>query len=159
MKQMDSDGLWLCRMQGAMFQESLKTQESSSAVFIRRFMYSDLAERMDGGLFPYSSDPHVNEVLSSFGHRYGSEYYSVEELYWIGYLYRYWSYTYEEASKKIYRICGAREMRSLYFPYHSLDPEAAIGRILEAKGIHMETPEEEIERGVRILREIMKMRI
>ena len=152
MKQMDSEGLWLCRMQGTMFRESLKTEESSSAVFIRRFMNSDVARRMDEGNFPYGSDPVVNEVVSLYDHPYGSAHYSTEELYWIGYIYRYWSYIYGTSSKAVYRICGAREMRSLYFPYHSLDPEAAVGRILEAKGVRAETPEEEIARGVRILR-------
>ncbi len=156
MRQMEPDGLWLCRKQGEIFRESLNTQESSSAVFIRRFMYSDLAERMDEGLFQYCADPCVNESVSVYGRKYGSECFSPEELYWIGYVYRYWSYVHEVKSKAIYRICGAREMRALYFPYHSLDPEAAVSRILEAKGIRPATPEDELEQGVRILRAIIR---
>ena len=73
MKQMDSEGLWLCRMQGTMFRESLKTEKSSSAVFIRRFMNSDVARRMDEGNFPYGSDPVVNEVVSDLNEIWPSE--------------------------------------------------------------------------------------
>ena len=46
MNKMDHDGLIMCRMQGRMFELSLN-EEGSSAVFIRRFMNSSLAKRMD----------------------------------------------------------------------------------------------------------------
>jgi hypothetical protein len=48
------------------------------------------------------------------------------------------------------------ELRLLYYPYHSLDPEQAIERILEAKGISLQNTEIEItERGVKILRNLL----
>ena len=43
----------------------------------------------------------------------------------------------------------------LYFPYHSLDPEQAIERIKESKGI---VPEDDIKRGVEILRKVREKR-
>ena len=75
------------------------------------------------------------------------------ELYWMGYLYRYWCYTYEKTSKQVYRIIKPTELRKLFFPYHSLDNAAAIERILEAKN----SREEDLtQRGVEIFRRISK---
>lgn len=71
----------------------------------------------------------------------------------MGYLYRYWAYTYEISSKHVYKQMKANELRKLYYPYHSLDPAQAIERILESKGIE---EEDYIEKGVRILREILQ---
>lgn len=156
MKKIDSFGLDLCKMQGALFVVS-KNLASGSAVFIRRFMHSEVAERMDNGTIAFSSDNQeslLKEIEKEYNdHPYGKEKYADEELYWIGYTYRYWSYCYEKSSKSIYKISGAKKMRNLYYPYHSLDPLMAIGRILESK----EKPaQDSIEEGVKILRKIIK---
>lgn len=45
------------------------------------------------------------------------------------------------------------ELRNLYFPCHSLDPAQAIERIKEAKGL---LDEDDIKRGVEILREVRR---
>ena len=74
-------------------------------------------------------------------------------MYWIGYLYRYWAYTFEKSSKQVFRSIKPEELRELYFPYHSLDPAQAIERILEAKGME---DRDQITRGVEILRRIRK---
>ena len=47
MKTMDRDGLLLCSMQAKAFELSKKEEESSSEIFIRRFMNSDIAQKMD----------------------------------------------------------------------------------------------------------------
>ena len=84
---------------------------------------------------------------------YGKERYGREELYWLGYLYRYWAYTYEKSSKQVYKQMKAKELRKLYYPYHSLDPAQAIERILESNGSE---EEDYTEKGVRVLREILE---
>lgn len=48
------------------------------------------------------------------------------------------------------------ELRDLYYPYHSLDCQAAIERILEAKGI---SSEDYISQGVEILRSLQARKI
>ena len=75
---------------------------------------------------------------------YGSVKYSPEEMYWIGYIYRYFAYTYGKTSVQVYRIIKPKELRELYLPYHTMDPAQAIDRILEAKGIdnHSDASEE-----------------
>lgn len=157
MRKMDEIGLKLCKMQAEVFAGSLIKMECSSLIFIRRFMNSQVARRMDGEGFLFESCD-VNQVLEEvnveFGiSSYGKEKYSENELYWIGYIYRYWSYTYQKTSKQLYKMMKPQELRSLYYPYHSLDPAQAIERILEAKGMD---ENDLIARGVKIMREIMK---
>lgn len=153
MKAMDENGRALCRMQAEVFAASLNETECSSPVFLRRFMYSDVAVRMDSGmlLFEAGSVRSVFEELEEqFGESgYGKIRYGENELYWIGYLYRYWCCIYEKTSKQVYRIIKPKELRDLYYPYHSLDTAAAIDRILEAKGMR---EEDLIRRGVEIMR-------
>ena len=156
MKRIDEIGTKLCKMQADIFAASLTETECSSAIFARRFMNSNAAKRMDEGsfLFEASSIKSVMEELEEqFGQTdYGKVKYSENELYWMGYLYRYWCYTYEKTSKQVYKIIKPGELRTLFFPYHSLDTAEAIERILEAKG---QREEDYTKRGVEILRDIM----
>ena len=155
MKEMDSYGLKLCKFQAELFRQSVESAECSSAIFIRRFMLSDLAKRLDkeGILFEAIdlADAFL-EIETQFGpSKYGKIKFGKEELYWSGYIYRYWAYMTGESSRQLYKIIKPDELRKLYFPYHSLDPEQAIERIRESKNL---TEEDEINRGVRILRRI-----
>lgn len=156
MRIFDEIGLKLCRMQGEVFEKSAAMVSCGSAVFLRRFMRSSVAQRMDQEGFQYEScDIYtiLQEIEEEFGGTdYGSEKYGGEELYWIGYLYRYWCYTYEKTSKQVYKIIKPKELRELFYPYHSLDPAQAIERILEAKGIEGQDYTKE---GVQILRRLM----
>ena len=156
MRMFDETGLKLCRMQAELFAHSASKLTCSSPIFLRRFMYSKVAARMDQGGFLYEScteDSILREIEEEYGPTdYGKETYSPEELYWIGYLYRYWCYTHEKSSKQIYGIIKPGELRKLYYPYHSLDPAQAIARILESKN----KEEKDLnQKGVEILRRVM----
>lgn len=159
MREIDDYGLRVCRYQGNLFQESLNYTECSSPIFLRRFMYSDVAARMDTDGFLFESlgiQDAIDEVQNQFGESdYGSIKYSKNELYWMGYLYRYWAYTRECSSKSIFKIIKPGNLKELYFPYHSLDPSQAIERIMESKGI---SEEDMIRKGVEILRKIRAKR-
>lgn len=156
MRAFDDIGLKLCRMQAEIFVLSAARLTCSSAIFLRRFMLSSVASRMDQSGFLYEAcdaNEILQEIESEFGKTdYGREKYSTEELYWIGYIYRYWCYTYEQSSKQIYRTIKPKELRELYYPYHSLDPAQAIERILEAKS---SDERDYTEKGVDILRRII----
>lgn len=160
MKKIDEEGLKLCALQADVFADSLAAMQCSSPVFIRRFMNSQVASRMDkrGFLLGASDAARVlNEVDSQYGPTsYGKERYGREELYWLGYLYRYWAYTYEKSSKQVYKQVKAKDLRKLYYPYHSLDPAQAIERILEGIGSGEEEEEDYTEKGVEILRGILE---
>ena len=139
MKKIDRDGLLLCEMQAKAFELSAVEQNTSSAVFIRRFMNSDVAKQLDN-MAVLQSNMQSADILKLIDEEYGkSEYgsvkYSLNELYWIGYIYRYYAYTYDKTSKQVYKIVKPKELRDLFLPYHTMDPAQAIDRILEAKGL------------------------
>ncbi len=156
MRALDSNDLLLCRMQGRFFESSVHMTGCASAVFVRRFMNSQLAERMDSGAFLFESSTHeqlFEELDQEFGASdYGKANFASDELYWMGYLYRYWARAFETRSAHVFKCIGAKELRELFGPYHTLDPEQAIRRIAEAKGIELEQDDNEL--AVKVLREI-----
>lgn len=139
MKDIDVNGLFLCKYQAKTFVESLSYDASSSAMFIKRFMNSQVGKRFDkhSPLFEANSEQElIDEVNAEYNNKvYGKEKYTKDEIYWIGYIYRYWAYTTDFSSKYIYKIIPVQELVKLYYPYHTLDPADAIDRIYEAKGI------------------------
>ena len=143
----------LCELQACVFEASLRCSDDGSAVFVRRFMRSDLARRLDaaGAELEFAdADQMVREVDAEYGGApYGSLRFSADELHWMGYLYRYWCCMTGEPSKAVYKAIGARELRSLFFAYHSLDPALAVDRIRDAKGL---LGPDEVSRGVELLR-------
>ena len=157
MKNFNEYGLKLCRYQAILFSLSREKTECSSPVFLRRFMYSGAARRMDSDGFLFESVSQadlIDEINAEYGETdYGKVKYNTEELYWIGYIYRYWCYVREISSKRLYKIIKPEELKKLYYPYHSLDPAQAVERIIEAKGLG---EEEYIQRGLELLRELRK---
>lgn len=106
-----------------------------------------------------SVDDVIRTVHAEYGGTsYGSELYPSEVLYWMGYVYRYWCIDYGWSSRRAHALCGAREMRELYYAYHTLDPGQCVERILESKGeIVLSTAERDMEldrRGIEALRRI-----
>ena len=154
MREIDHDGLMLCRIQGDIFEASLTECGCSSPIFIRRFMNSRFAERMDSDDYLDASDaPNAAfaELDEQYGQSsYGTARYDADLLHWMGYLYRYWVYTRQMPSAEVYQIVPARELATLFPAYHSLDPAQAISRILESKGLDQE--EDFTKRGVEALR-------
>lgn len=74
-------------------------------------------------------------------------------MYWIGYLYRYFAFTYELSSVQVYKIVKPKELRGLFLPYHTMDPAQAVERILEAKGMIL-NDDRELERQYEIFKKI-----
>ncbi len=157
MKKIDSDGLLLCEIQAKTFENSIEMTQSSSEIFIRRFMNSKIVKTMDNCSLldmTLQSKDLLILIEEQYGvSRYGKEKYSHNEMYWIGYLYRYFSYIYELSSLQVYKIIKPKELRELYLPYHTLDPAQAIERILEAKGM-LYDEEVELKRQYEIFKRI-----
>ena len=156
MRKMDADGFALCKLQADAFEASADYMPGSSAIFVRRFMYSRVAESLDRGLSPFD-DCSAGDLLQGVFDEYakpptGSVKMGREQLHWMGYLYRYWAYRYEMPSSKIYKLVNGKELNVLFYSYHTLDIESAIERIAESKNIDLS--EDQISRGVRILRKI-----
>ena len=100
-------------------------------------MKSEIAKRFDNESV-LETNIQANDILQLVDEEYGvSDYGSVKythnEMYWIGYIYRYFAVTYELTSPQVYKIVKPKELRGLFLPYHTMDPAQAIERILEAK--------------------------
>ncbi len=159
MKKISKDGLLLCELQAEAFENSLNRMDSSSEIFIRRFMKSEIVKSFDNGSI-LDSNIQPNDVLELINEEYGiSNYgsvkYNANEMYWIGYIYRYFAYTYEMTSAKVYNIVKPKELRGLFLPYHTMDSSQAIERILEAKGLLL-NEEEELSRQYQIFKRVRK---
>ncbi|MBR6146876.1 MAG: antitoxin [Lachnospiraceae bacterium] len=160
MKKIDNDGLLLCEIQAKTFELSCEAQNTSSEIFIRRFMNSEAAKRLDN-MTVLQSNMQAADLLILIDEEYGrSEYgsvkYSPNELYWIGYIYRYYAYTYDKTSKQVYKTVKPKELRDLFLPYHTMDPAQAIDRILEAKGLANDDNVDEEQRQFEIFKRIRK---
>ena len=157
MKKIDRDGLLLCELQAKAFEISIDMTSTSSEIFIRRFMNSRIAKTIDNGdvlQTNMQSKDILNRIEEQYGtSEYGSVKYTRNEMYWIGYLYRYFSYTYDLSSVQVYKIVKPKELRDLFLPYHTMDPSQAVERILEAKGI-LHDNEAELRRQYEIFRRI-----
>ena len=158
MKEMDKDGLLLCDLQGETFELSIDLTSTSSEIFMRRFMNSKAAKMIDGKdilQMNLQAKDIIDLVEEEYKEsNYGSIKYSKDEMYWIGYFYRYFSYTYELSSNRVYKIVKPKELRGLYLPYHTLSLEQAIERVLESKGLKSDF-EEDINRQFEIYKRIV----
>ena len=158
MKKIDKDGLLLCELQAKTFEMSIDATEVSSEIFIRRFMNSQISKSIDSCEI-LQTNMQAKDILERIEEQYGksnygSQRYTKNELYWIGYIYRYFSYTYEKSSVQIYKIVKPKELRALFLPYHTLDPSQAIERILEAKNLFIVDDKAEIVRQYKIYKSI-----
>lgn len=156
-KKINRDGLLLCELQAKAFENSIDKMESSSEIFIRRFMKSKIAKRLDNQSI-LDSNIQTNDILQLVDEEYGATNYgSVKythiEMYWIGYIYRYFSFTYDLSSSQVYKIIKPKELRGLFLAYHTMDPSQAIERILEAKGMFIDE-ETELQRQYDIFKRI-----
>ena len=159
MRKISKDGLLLCKLQAETFENSIDKMDTSSEIFIRRFMKSEVVKRLDNESV-LESNIQANDILELINEEYGiSNYGSVKytrnEIYWIGYIYRYFASTYEMSSAQIYKIVKPKELRGLFLPYHTMDPAQAIERILEAKNMIVDE-EAELKRQYEIFKRIRK---
>ena len=159
MKKIDRDGLLLCELQATAFENSIDKMDSSSEIFIRRFMKSNIAKRMDDESI-LESNLQANDILQLVDEEYGVSHYGTvkythNEMYWIGYIYRYFAVTYELTSPQVYKIVKPKELRGLFLPYHTMDPAQAIERILEAKGMILDE-NRELERQYAIFKKVRR---
>ena len=132
MREFDHDGLLISEYQGKLFERS-EELKCSSPIFIRRFLHSELLKNLDSSA---SNSLDVNEGLRSiteqFGDTsYGREKYSGAALFWMGYMYRYISYTREQPTNFIMRLFKHKQMNDVYYTYHTQDPEWCVRSLLD----------------------------
>ncbi len=128
--------LTLCDTQGQLFELAAERRYASEA-FVKAFMTSQVSADMDkefhhvqwaGKAYILSRmEDELSAQLSKDG-----EIYDKEALYWMGYIYRYWSFYTGESSKEIYKQAPAKTMNIVYLMYHTMSPELAIDRLKES---------------------------
>ena len=156
MREFDHNGLLLAEFQGKLFERSSEL-DCSTGVFIRRFLHSVLLEKLDANdpsAVSLDVNEGINDILGQFGETdYGKTKFSPDALFWIGYMYRYISYTREESTKYIMKLFDYRQMNDLYVPFHTQDPEWCIRNLLEINDLS----EDVFDKNKR-LKEIMRNR-
>lgn len=134
MRKFDHDGLLLSEFQGKLFEKSFDLN-CSTPIFMRRFLHSDLLKILDrNNTYSFSLDviEGMRMIEEQFGEsNYGKIKYSKSSLFWIGYMYRYISYTREESTRFIMSIFSYKQMNDVYYVYHTQDPEWAVRSLLE----------------------------
>lgn len=156
MKPLDPIEYKLCQLQAKIFEESVKKTNYSSPVFIRRFMFSDVAKSFDDKqfLFQSISNDEVFDLLDEeFGKsNYGSVKYHEDQMFWIGYIYRCISIKYKLTSKTVYSLFGAKEIVKHYNIGHTFDIVQAAERMMESINY-----EDDIEKkSIEYMRKLMK---
>lgn len=134
MKKLDYNGLLLCEYQAKLFEKSLEL-DCSTPIFMRRFMKSSLARELDKNESALVSLD-INEGLQSINEEYGESNYgkikfSHNSIFWIGYMYRYISYTRNESTEFIMKTFDYNLLNEVYYAFHTQDPEWVVESLLE----------------------------
>ena len=153
------EGLLLCRLQGEVFESSLSYFGGSSDIFVRRFSHSSLAGRFDS-MDVLNDNACALKCLSLLKEEcgeisYGRRQYAKEQMYWMGYVYRFFCLAYGLSSSQAYRILKPSEFANAYLGYHTLDCAQALSRMLEERGISFEEEDLE-ERAKRIYARLLR---
>ena len=122
-----------CGIQGRLFELSLK-KDLDSPDFIEKFMSSKTCQFMDltYDRLQWAGEEYILEdlledtVIKPAGEQYGSE-----ELFWTGYVYRFWHYLTGEKGREIYSQANAQKMKDCYLGFHTLDTVMAIEDLKE----------------------------
>lgn len=138
MKNFDHNGLLLAEFQGKLFEKSFEL-DCSTGIFVRRFLHSNLLEKLDANnstYLPLDPDEAMAEIMEQFGaSSYGKTKYSPSALFWIGYMYRYISYTRQQRTAFVMKLFSYKQMNNVYFSFHTQDPEWCIQRLLELNNL------------------------
>ena len=137
MKEFDHNGLLLAEYQGKLFEKSTELG-CSTAIFLRRFLHSDFLKSLDmNDVTSLTLD--VNEGIQSIQNQFGeSNYgkikYSRSAMFWMGYMYRYLSYTREVTTKFVMNLFPYKQLNDVYYSFHTQDPEWCVQSLLEMNG-------------------------
>lgn len=134
MEKLDLQKRQLCDIQGRLFELAQKNGYDCPA-FIQAFMNSRAAAALDDiyDRLQWAGEEYILEELDDEvnGLQKAGAVYSLEVMYWAGYLYRYWHYYTKESSREIYQIADAKIMNECWLGFHTFDVEMAIDDLKE----------------------------
>lgn len=139
-REFNSDGLLLCKIQVQIFENSVDKMKCDSETFVKNFMNSEIVKMLDSeGIL--ETNYQWRDVLDFFNDEFivgdfEEVKYSKYEMYWIGHLYRYYSFIYMLSSDLIYRIAKPNDLRGLCLSEYTLNSshilETTFQRLLNA---------------------------
>ena len=139
MRRFDHNGLLLAEYQGKLFEKSYDLN-CSSGVYMRRFLHSDVLKSLDANnpaALSLDTTEGNNSILEQFGDSdYGTVKYSKSALFWMGYMYRYISYTREQSTKFVMKLFSHKQMNDVYYSFHTQDPEWCVQNLLEINNLN-----------------------
>jgi len=134
MREFDENGLRLAEYQARLFEQSTIREDCSSKVFLRRFFYSDLLKKLDqneSSLLSLDVEEGLESIENQFGKsEYGHKMFSKEAMFWMGYMYRYISYTRDIETPFLMRLFVPEQMNEIYYTYHTQNPEWCVESLL-----------------------------
>ena len=138
MREFNHDGLVLAEFQGKLFEKSYDLS-CSSKIFIRRFLHSEQLKVMDlnnPAILSLDVDEAISNITKQFGDTdYGKIKFSPSALFWMGYMYRYISYTREQPTPFVMKLFSCDQMNDTYYAFHTQDPEWCIQSLLEINNL------------------------
>ena len=141
MKKFDHEGLLLAEYQGKLFERSTELS-CSTAVFLRRFSHSDLVKKLDTNDVAFLTldvNEGINSINNQFGESdYGKIKYSKSAMFWMGYMYRYISYTRGVSTKFVMKLFPYKQLNDVYYSFHTQDPEWCVNSLLEMNNLSEE---------------------
>ena len=133
-KELSTFELQLCDIQGRLFELALKNNIKYPD-FAEKYMNSQTAAFMDYTYdrMQWAGEEYVLENLMEeiTLEKCSGDNYSREEVYWMGYVYRYWYFYTGESSRQIYSQADGPLMRSCYLGFHTLDVAMAVEDLKE----------------------------
>lgn len=125
----------LCDIQGRLFELSAD-KDYDSAAFIKQFMNSNVAHNLDSeyNRMQWAGEEYLMEELADECAQLLTQHgtlFTKDELFWMGYIYRYWHFYTGEDSKKIYKQAPVETMKVNYYMFHTMSPEMAIDDLKE----------------------------
>lgn len=126
----------MCEMQGEFFELSKSSFLCSSPFFVAKFMYSELAKKLDNIEDPYNFIGPSNMIFVMKGlfpslNIEGYNKYPSRVLHWMGYIYRAYCLIKKKTSSWIYKELKAEELFVLYDSFHTFSPEYCVERLEE----------------------------
>lgn len=139
MREFDLNGLRLAEYQAQLFEQSVTYFNCSSSIFIRRFLHSDhlrLLDTNESSRLTLDVNDGFRSIEEQFGPSdYGKIKFSTEALFWMGYLYRYISYTRDIETPLLFKLFNYKKVYELYYVYHTQSMEWCIANLLELNNL------------------------
>ncbi|MCL2153737.1 MAG: hypothetical protein FWH57_12435 [Oscillospiraceae bacterium] len=126
------DELDVIEKQAELFENCQSALNVDAFDFIEKFMQSHIAE--DTASFSTAQNEQIGKaLLRAVGIKPLQEQKYSEALYWIGYLYRYWTLM-GTPSKDVIKVAPVEKAYILYNGYHTLGVQEAIMRFVQERG-------------------------